>query len=98
MLYILICFDKADQFELRERTRAEHRTYVKSNIERGAVPHLIQAGPLCMGDQDDRNLGSFMIFEADNIEEIKRFHDGDPFVKAGLFDRVYIHRWDRHVG
>jgi uncharacterized protein len=98
MLYIRLCFDKVGQLELRERVRTEHRTYLKPNVEQGAVPQLIQGGPLCLDDHDDTNLASFMILEADNIEEVKRFHEGDPFTKAGLYERVYIYRWDKHIG
>jgi len=98
MLYVRLCIDKADQLELRDRVRAEHRAYLKPNIEQGAVPHIVQAGPLCIDDNDDTNLASFMIIEAGNIDEVKLFHEGDPFTKAGLYEKVYIHRWDKHIG
>lgn len=98
MLYIRLCFDKPGQPELRERTRAEHRAYVLPTLQQGSVPRLVQGGPLCVNDEDDANLASFMILEADNIEQVKQFHEGDPFTRAGLYDRVYIHRWDKHVG
>jgi len=98
MLYIKLCFDKDGQLELRERMRNEHRAYVMPILAQGSALRLVQAGPLCVGDDDDTNLASFMILEADNIEEVKRFHEGDPFTKAGLYEQVYIHRWDKHVG
>ncbi|QCP52490.1 YciI family protein [Trinickia violacea] len=98
MLYIRLCFDKAGQLELRESTRAEHRAYVMPILAPTSVPRLVQGGPLCVSDADDTNIASFMILEADNIEQVKRFHEGDPFTKAGLYEQVYIHRWDKHVG
>ena len=98
MLYIRLCFDKAGQLELRNRMREEHRAYLKPHAAQGAVPHMLQAGPLCVSDEDDTNIASFMILEADNIEQARRFHEGDPFTKAGLYERVYIHRWEKHIG
>lgn len=97
MLYIRLCFDKPGTTELREQLRADHRAYFKPNLLADAVPHLVQAGPLCVSDNDDTNLASFMILEATSLDEVVRFHDGDPFTKAGLYDSVYIHRWDRHI-
>ncbi len=26
-----------------------------------------------------------------------KFNDGDPFTAAKLYERIEIHRWDRHV-
>lgn len=98
MLYIRLCFDKAGQLELRERMRAEHRSYFRPNVEQGAVPRLVQAGPLCVNDDDDTNRASFMILEAKSIEEVRRFHEGDPFTTARWYETVYIHRWGKHIG
>lgn len=98
MLYIRICFDKAGTTELRETHRAAHRAYFKPNLEDGADVRLVQAGPMCVSDQDDTNLGSFMILEANNLADVQRFHDGDPFTQVALYDKVFIHRWDKHIG
>jgi hypothetical protein len=98
MLYIRLCFDKPGTTELRDQIRAEHRAYFKPNLESTAKLRLVQAGPLCVSDTDDTNLASFMIIDAANREEVVAFHEGDPFTIAGLYEKVYIHRWDRHVG
>ncbi|NMM04090.1 YciI family protein [Paraburkholderia sp. RP-4-7] len=98
MLYVRICFDKPGTTELREMHRAAHRAYFKPNLEAGADVRLVQAGPMCVSDQDDTNLGSFMILEADSLAAAQRFHEGDPFTQVGLYGQVFIHRWDRHVG
>jgi len=93
MLYIRLCLDKPGMVELRERLRAEHRSYLANQPLR-----LVQAGPLCVDDSNDTNLGSFMIVEAANRDEVVRMHDNDPFSKAGLFAESIIHRWDKHIG
>ena len=56
------------------------------------------AGPMCTSDADDTNIGSFMIVEAASTADVQAFHDGDPFTLRGIFDRVEIIRWDRHIG
>lgn len=98
MLYIRLCFDKSGTTELRNKIRADHRAYFKPNMEPGAAVHLVQAGPLCVSDTDDTNLASFMIIEAKSEAEVQAFHEGDPFTKAGLYEKSYVHRWDKHVG
>ena len=97
MLYIRLCIDKPGSSELRELHRADHRAYLKPNLSEDAAVRLVQAGPLCISDSDDTNLASFMIIEAPSLEEVERFHKGDPFTAADLYDKVYIHRWDRHI-
>ena len=39
-----------------------------------------------------------MKIEADSREEVMRYHEEDPFVKLGVFERTWIVRYDRHMG
>jgi len=91
MLYLRLCLDKPGALALREEHRASHRAYLQSGAGK-----IVQAGPL-LGD-DNQMIGSMMILEADSVDEVRRFHEGDPFTKAGLFNHVQILRWDRHIG
>lgn len=97
MLYIRVCYDKPGAEELRDRLRSDHRAFVRSNVTANVPCQVKQAGPLCISDTDDTNLASFMILEAAGIDDVKRFHDEDPFTKGGLYEKSYIHRWDRHI-
>jgi len=98
MLYIRVCYDKPGMGELRDRLRNNHRAYFKPNLAGGdAAVRLVQAGPLCTSDTDTTNIGSFMILEAKSHADVMEFNDGDPFTAAKLYERVEIHRWDRHV-
>jgi hypothetical protein len=92
MLYIRLCFDKPNTESLRDQHRADHRAYLASGVVK-----LTQAGPL-MADDGKNNIASFMVVEADSLEQVQQFHDNDPFTKAGLFGEVRIHQWDRHIG
>ncbi len=98
MLYIRICFDRPGLGDKRNALRAAHRAYFQPNLEEGARVRLLQAGPLCIDDHDDTNLGSFMMLEAPSLEDAVAFHDGDPFTIADMFERASVHRWDRHIG
>jgi len=92
MLYVRLCLDKPGTEQLRNQHRSAHRGYLASG-----VAELVQAGPL-MASDDGKNIGSFMVIEADSLPAVQRFHDDDPFTQAGLFEEVIIHRWDKHIG
>lgn len=98
MLYLRICFDAPGMGERRDEIRATHRTYLKPFVDRGQLVRIIQAGPMCISDTDGTNLGSFLIVEAPSLAAVQRFHNEDPFTKAGIYDRVDLLRWDRHIG
>lgn len=93
MLYLRMCLDKEGVGDKRNELRQEHREYLMN----GGV-RVVQAGPMCVSDTDDTNIGSFLIIEADSHEQAMRFHEGDPFTKAGLYDHAHVHRWDKHIG
>ena len=97
MLYLRICFDKPGVGEKRDQFRAAHRAYFQPNLQPDAEVRIVQAGPMC-ADDSDRNIGSFMILEAPSIDKVRAFHDKDPFTIEGLFDRVELCSWDRHIG
>ena len=98
MYYLRICFDKPGIGEIRNHFRKAHRDYLKPFVEEGQTVLIVMAGPMCISDTDDTNLGSFMILEASSLAHVKAFHNSDPFTLRGIFDRVEIVRWDRHIG
>lgn len=96
MLYLRICFDKAGMSDQRNAKRQEHREYLVPFLEPGQDVLIREAGPMCVEDGES-NLGSFLIVEADSIEAVQKFHDNDPFSKAGVFGDVRLVRWDKHI-
>jgi hypothetical protein len=92
MLFIRLCFDRSGAEALRDEHRAAHRAYINSGVIK-----LVSAGPL-MDDGNAKNIASFMVVEAETLDEAKRFHDDDPFTKAGVFGQSFVHIWDKHVG
>ena len=53
---------------------------------------------MCVSDDTSVNCGSFLVLEAEALEDVQRFHNEDPFTRAQLFERADVVRWDRHVG
>lgn len=97
MLYLRICFDKPGTGELRNAVRAEHREYLAPFLKGAGGVRIVQAGPMCISDSDDTNLGSFLILDADTLQAVEKFHLADPFTQADIFGDVRLVRWDRHI-
>jgi uncharacterized protein YciI len=87
MLYALICTDKPDGLATRLEKRPEHMAYLKSLGDK-----LAFAGPFLK--EDGKTMcGSLVVVEAPSMEAVQAIAAGDPFAKAGLFERVEIRPW-----
>jgi len=84
MQFALYCIDKPNATELRMATRAAHLDYIDATTIR-----IVLAGPLL--GEDGAMRGSLFIVEADDLAAVQRFSKGDPYCRAGLFERVEIH-------
>jgi len=84
MLYLLMCEDKPDSQSLRLATRDAHLGYVGNNAE-----SIRLAGPL-LGDDGERMVGSLFLIEADSDDDVRAFHDQDPYTQAGLWGNVVL--------
>jgi uncharacterized protein YciI len=89
--------DRSGVGDQRNAFRDAHRAYLKPFAEPGKAVRILQAGPMCASDTDDTNLGSFMIVDAPSAKAVRRFHDDDPFTKAGIYGEFQLLRWDRHI-
>ena len=98
MLYLRICFDRADAAGLRAEKLKSHREYIASYLLDQDGVRVVQAGPMGAGDDPERTIGSFLVIEAQSLRDAERFHREDPFTRAGLFERADVVRWDRHIG
>lgn len=89
MYFVVICKDKPGQLQLRIDTRPTHVEHLNALNAQGV---LKIAGPM-LGD-DGKPLGSMLIFEAENRDQVKAWADADPYAKVGLFDTVEIKAWN----
>jgi uncharacterized protein YciI len=84
-LFVLTCIDKPDSLALRQATREAHLAYLAGTGKaRLGGPFLSPAGD---------PTGSLIIVEAEDEAEAEALSLGDPYRKAGLFERVEVRRW-----
>ena len=84
MLFTIHASDKEDSLELRMKTRENHLQYLSN------AP-LVYAGPLL--DENGNMCGSLVVLDMKEISEVRKFVENDPYSKAGLFQKVEIHRF-----
>jgi uncharacterized protein YciI len=90
-LYAVICHDKPQSLELRQKVRPDHLAYVTGQ----ALP-VVVAGAL--REEDDTMIGSLIVVEAASLAEAEAFSVADPYRIAGLFASVTIRRWTVSLG
>ena len=87
MPYAILTTDKPNAGALRAQTRDEHLKYLDANTHR-----LLAAGAM-IGDDGAGGHGGILIVDTDERKEAEAFIAGDPFTKAGLFEKVTVTRW-----
>jgi hypothetical protein len=89
MHYALHALDRPDAGDLRARTRPDHLDYLSG------LP-IVFGGPLL--DDEGAMCGSLIVFEADDRAAAEVFAAGDPYARAGLFERVTITGFQHVLG
>ena len=82
-IFAIHCLDKPASLELRLANREAHLAYAGS-----FKAHIKLGGPL--RNEAGEMAGSMLIMEFDDIAPARAFSADDPYVKAGLFQRVDI--------
>jgi uncharacterized protein YciI len=82
-IFALYCVDKPNSLELRMANREAHLAYVG-----GFRDQLRLAGPML--DEGGDMAGSIILLEMDSLAQAQAFAAGDPYNKAGLFERVDV--------
>ncbi|MEM9910720.1 MAG: YciI family protein [Pseudomonadota bacterium] len=89
MLIALIARDKPDSLQIRLDNREEHVGY----LERSQI--VSQAGPL-LGEAGDM-VGSLIIFDVEEMEQVTDWIAGDPYTKAELFASTELIEWKKVI-
>ncbi len=84
MLIAMICFDKPNHVEVRMKARPEHLAWLQAS----GVP-IMSAGPI-LQDDGETPMGTLLIGDFESLAAARALHKQDPYVKAGLFERVII--------
>lgn len=93
--FAVFATDKPDMHEVRERVRPVHRSYLRAATQHGVFVRL--GGPTLEPQCDAMN-GTLLVIEAEGIDDVMAFVNSDPYMQAGLFDRVEIRPWDWSLG
>ena len=85
MLFVVTAIDKANSLPLRMATRDAHFAYVRdTGVVRLGGPFLDAKGDMA---------GSLIIFDAEDLDAARAWHENDPYKKAGLFAHSEVRPW-----
>lgn len=91
MLYAVISQDVEDSLEKRKSARTEHIERLQLLKQQG---NLIIAGPHPAIDNNEPGAagftGSLVIAEFNSLDDAQSWADSDPYVKAGVYDKVIV--------
>ena len=91
MLYSIYAHDVANSLERRLSVRPKHIERLKTLNEQGK---LILAGPMPHIDSNDPGdagfSGSLIVAEFDSLDDAQHWADTDPYIKAGVYEKVEV--------
>lgn len=90
--WAIYCWDKAGMEATRRALLAEQKSYVKDFGER-----VIGYGHFLSDDGRD-TLGTSFFMQLDDRAAVDKFLAEEPMNKAGIFERVEVHRWSNSFG
>jgi uncharacterized protein len=91
MHYTVYCLDHDNMVERRLEHYEDHKAYLATSPVR-----MVMSGPLLAGDEKTM-IGSFFLYEADDIGDVMHFNSNDPFNKAGIWRTVEIRPFLKRV-
>ncbi|MBP0048473.1 YciI family protein [Marinobacterium sp. AK62] len=91
MYYAIMAEDRPGTLEQRLETRPEHLARLEALKEQG---RLLVAGPHPAIDSEDPGpagfTGSLVIAEFASLDEAKAWADADPYINAGVYQKVTV--------
>lgn len=91
MLYAIIATDVENSLTARLKARPEHLARLEELKSRGL---LVLAGPHPALDSNDPGeagfTGSLVVAEFEDLQKARDWADADPYVKAGVYDKVIV--------
>ncbi len=88
-LFALICRDRPGHLQTRLDNREAHLAYIRDTGCVTLAGPLIEQGEMC---------GSLVVIDRDDLAAARAWAAGDPYAKAGLFERTEISEWKRVIG
>jgi hypothetical protein len=84
-LYLVYLRDVGQNADIRARHLHAHMAHVGQYLDR-----IRLGGPL-LREPEQKPGGGILIVEAEDIGEVRRMVEADPYYRAGLWDEVRIH-------
>jgi uncharacterized protein YciI len=85
---MVVCRDKPGALGLRKETRERHLEYLRKSGQ------VIAAGPLFAAEGALDPIGSLVLINVEDIEGAREFAAGDPYYEAGVFEDVFVSRYN----
>lgn len=96
MFYTIYATDVANSLDARLAARPAHLERLKALVEQG---RLLVAGPNPAVDSEDPGpagfTGSLIIAEFNSIEDAQTWADADPYIAAGVYEKVEVKPYKR---
>lgn len=92
--FIVYGMDQSGMAEKREQTRSAHREYIR---EPQLGCRCVLGGPL-LDETGDGMVGTTLVVEGPDLQSVRQFIADDPYVVAGLFQRLDIFPWRIGLG
>jgi uncharacterized protein YciI len=93
MLYLIYGEDRPDSEKLRAPHRAEHILRREELADAGLI---VVSGPLTDNDGATAYSGSCLVAEFPSYQAAKAWALADPYVRAGVYERVVVKRIVKH--
>ncbi|GGO82697.1 hypothetical protein GCM10011348_24700 [Marinobacterium nitratireducens] len=91
MFYAIMAEDRPNSLEKRMQARPDHLARLEQLKNEG---RLLVAGPHPAIDSEDPGpagfSGSLVIAEFESLDAAQQWADEDPYIKAGVYDRVQV--------
>ncbi len=87
--FLVLGHGRSDMSAAIDELLEEHRRYF---VERRYLDRLIERGPL-LSDDGLEWVGSAMLVEVPGRAAVEAMLADEPYVKAGLYDKIEIHDW-----
>lgn len=90
MNYVVYCLDHPGMVQRRLDSYDAHKAYLQTSPVRTLI-----SGPLT--EADGTMIGSFFLYEGDDIDTVRRFVAGDPFNQTGIWNTIDVRPFIKRV-
>ena len=85
MLFVVYALDRNTSASERAAHQDGHAAFLKEQQDR-----ILAAGPL-LSDDASHPIGSLLIVEAEDLDDVKKLLGQDPLIRADLYETIDVH-------